>query len=99
LPDGFHTHAFKGVTVFVDDHLHLFWGVSGPGPNVPGHTHKIAGTTTVNDGHSHPFRMMSQGPTYVDRERFKHYHYFEGETAVVQNHRHPMSGPTFVLGE
>jgi hypothetical protein len=43
--------------------------------------------------------MMSQEPTYVDRERFKHYHYFEGETAVVQGHDHPMSGPTFVLGE
>lgn len=99
MPDGFHTHEFKGVTVFVDDHLHLFWGVSSASPNVPGHTHIIAGITTVNDGHSHPYRFVSQGPTYVDRVHYKHYHYYEGVTAVVLRHDHPMSGTTFVLGE
>jgi hypothetical protein len=99
LPGTLHTHEFKGVTVFVDGHLHRFSGVSSESPNVPGHTHIIAGVTTVTDFHSHPYWIVSQGPTYVDRERFKHYHYFSGITAVVLDHDHPMSGTTFVLGE
>jgi len=99
LPGEIHTHKFKGVTVYMDGHVHLFNGVSGASPNVPGHTHIITGETSVNFGHSHGFSLMSQGPTYVDREFYKHYHYYEGITDFALGHRHPMSETTFVLGE
>ena len=99
MPGELHTHRFKGVTVYVDGHLHLFSGVSGASPNVPGHVHSIAGQTTVNFDHLHEFSFLSQGPTYVDRELYKHYHYYEGITDFALGHRHPMSGTTFVLGE
>lgn len=99
MPDEFHTHKFKGVTVYVDGHVHLFSGVSGASPNVPGHTHVIEGQTAVSFGHSHGFSYMTQGPTYVDREQYKHYHYHEGITDIALDHRHAMSGTTFVLGE
>lgn len=99
MPGEIHTHKFKGVTVYVNGHVHLFSGVSGASANLPGHVHNIAGQTTVNSGHSHDFLFMTQGPTYVDRERYKHYHYYAGVTSFVSGHRHPMSGTTFVLGE
>lgn len=99
MPDELHRHEYKGVTVFVDGHVHLFSGISSASPNVPGHTHTIAGQTTVNDGHSHPYRMISEGPIYVDRARYKHYHFYSGVTGFVRGHDHPMSGTTFVLGE
>lgn len=99
MPGEMHTHEYKGVTVYVDGHLHLFSGVSGPALNVPGHTHAINGVTTISDRHSHPYTMRTIGPTYVDREQYKHYHYFEGNTGYTDGHRHPMSATTFVLGE
>jgi hypothetical protein len=99
VPGEIHTHEFKGVTVFIDGHLHLFSGVSGPAPNVPGHTHAIGGVTSVNGGHSHAFSMQTIGPTYVDRMQYKHYHYFKGTTDTALFHSHPMSATTFVLGE
>lgn len=99
MPGEIHMHKFKGVTVFVDGHVHLFSGVSGASPNVPGHTHSISGVTSVNGGHSHAFSLATIGPTYVDREQYKHYHYFEGTTDLALFHSHPMSATTFVLGE
>ena len=94
-----HTHQFKGVTVYVDGHLHLFSGVSSASPETPGHTHIIAGETTTADGHSHGFYIVTQPPTYVDDERYKHYHYYTGNTYTVRNHSHGMESTTFVLGE
>lgn len=94
---GLHTHAFQGVTVFVDGHLHLFSGISSASPDTPGHTHTIAGRTTTDAGHSHSYSLTSQGPTVVGPG--KHYHYYTGDTHFAQGHRHPMSGTTFVLGE
>lgn len=94
-----HTHKFKGVTVYVDGHLHLFSGVSSAAPETPGHTHVIAGETTMADGHSHGFSIVTQPPTYVDAGRYKHYHYYKGQTFVVRNHSHGMESTTFVLGE
>jgi hypothetical protein len=99
LPSEIHTHEFKGVTVYVDGHLHLFSGISSASPNVPGHTHDIAGQTSVSLDHLHGFSFVSQGPTYVDRELYKHYHYFQGITGYTFAHKHPLSGTTFVLGE
>jgi hypothetical protein len=92
-----HTHAFKGVTVFVGGHLHLFSGVSSASPDTPGHMHLIAGDTTSVAGHSHHYSLVSQGPTVVGPG--KHYHYYVGNTEVTNGHLHPMSGTTFVLGE
>jgi len=94
-----HTHQFKGVTVYVDGHLHLFSGVSSASPETPGHTHIIAGETTTTDGHSHGFSIVTQPPTYVDEARYKHYHYYTGNTYTVRNHFHGMESTTFVLGE
>lgn len=99
MPGELHTHEFKGVTVYIDGHLHLFSGVSSASPNVPGHTHAISGVTSVNGGHSHAFSLTTMGPTYVDSEQYKHYHYFEGATDIALFHSHPMSATTFVLGE
>lgn len=99
MPGELHTHEYKGVTAYADGHVHLFSGVSSASPNFPGHTHIIAGETTVNDGHSHPYRLISEGPTYVDSARYKHYHYFAGLTGFTRGHDHSMSGTTFVLGE
>ena len=94
-----HTHQFKGVTTYVDGHVHFWSGVSSASPNIPGHTHLIAGQTTVNDGHSHGYSITTQGPTYVDAQRYKHYHYYAGDTLYARGHRHGMSETTFVLGE
>lgn len=94
-----HTHEFKGVTVYVDGHLHLFSGVSSASPETPGHTHIIAGETTTDHGHSHGYSIQTQGPTYVDPGRYRHYHYFTGETYYTWGHAHPMESTTFVLGE
>jgi hypothetical protein len=92
-----HTHQFKGVTVYIDGHLHLFSGVSSESPDTPGHTHNIAGRTTTDAGHFHSYLLISHGPTVVGPGR--HYHYYAGDTAIALQHRHPMSGTTFVLGE
>ena len=94
-----HTHQFKGVTVYVNGHLHLFSGFSSASPETPGHTHIIAGETTIADGHSHGFSIVTEPPTYVDAARYKHYHHYKGQTFVVQNHSHGMESTTFVLGE
>ena len=94
-----HMHMFKGVSVYVDGHLHLFSGVSSAALNLPGHTHTISGNTTTDAAHYHPYSVTTYGPTYVDAAHYKHYHYYEGRTDLVLNHRHPMSGTTFVLGE
>jgi hypothetical protein len=94
-----HTHQFKGVTVYVDGHLHLFSGVTSASPETPGHTHVVAGQTTTADGHSHGFSIVTQPPTYVDEGRYKHYHYYTGNTYTVRNHSHGMESTTFVLGE
>jgi hypothetical protein len=96
---GLHTHAFQGVTVYVDGHLHLFSGVTSASPNVPGHTHTVSGVTTTNSGHWHNFSMQTQGPTYVDSGGYKHYHYYKGNTNVAASHTHGMESTTFVLGE
>lgn len=93
----FHTHAFKGVSVYVGGHLHLFSGTSSASPDTPGHTHIIAGRTTTNAGHAHGYSLRSWEPTVVGLG--KHYHYFTGDTDETQRHRHPMSATTFVLGE
>jgi len=85
--------------VYVDGHLHLFSGVSSASPETPGHTHIIAGETTTTDGHSHGFSIVTQPPTYVDEARYKHYHYYTGNTYTVRNHFHGMESTTFVLGE
>lgn len=87
-----HTHAFKGVTVFVDGHLHLYHGISSASPDIPGHTHIIAGQTTVNDGHSHGYNIVTEGPHKVNSG---HYHYFNGNTQVTMGHSHGMSSTTF----
>jgi hypothetical protein len=92
-----HTHQYKGVTVYVDGHLHLFSGVSSASPDVPGHTHTIAGRTTTDAGHSHGYSLTTREPTMVGPGR--HYHYYAGDTDMAMGHRHPMSGTTFVLGE
>lgn len=92
-----HTHQYRGVTVYVDAHLHLFSGVTSASPDTPGHTHNITGTTTVDAGHSHRYLLTSAGPTVVGPGR--HYHAYAGDTDMTMNHRHPMSGTTFVLGE
>ena len=92
-----HTHEFKGVTVFVGGHLHLFSGVSSASPDTPGHMHVIAGDTTNEAGHSHHYSLISHEPTVVGPGR--HYHYYTGNTEVTDGHLHPMSGTTFVLGE
>lgn len=94
-----HTHQFKGVTVYVDGHVHLFSGVSSASPNVPGHVHNVAGQTSVSLDHFHDYSYNTQGPTYVDQAHYKHYHYHEGITGYSFAHRHPMNGTTFVLGE
>ncbi len=99
MPGELHTHEYKGVTTYANGHVHLFSGVSGVSPNVPGHTHTIAGQTAVSDGHSHPYRLISEGPVYVARVQYKHYHYYSGVTGFVRGHEHLMSGTTFVLGE
>jgi hypothetical protein len=99
LPALFHAHAFKGVTTYEDGHLHLYSGVSSASPNAPGHTHIIRGQTTINGGHTHGYFIISEGPTYVDRAHYKHYHYYEGNTFTVMGHRHGISETTFVLGE
>jgi hypothetical protein len=92
-----HSHKFKGVTTYVDGHVHLFSGVSSMSPDVPGHTHTIEGQTTVDDGHSHGFYIITQGPTKVDSKA--HYHYYEGNTNIVRNHKHFITETTFVYGE
>ena len=94
-----HTHQFKGVTTYVDGHLHFWSGVTSASPNVPGHTHIVAGETTVNDGHSHSYSLRTYPPTYVDQGHYKHYHYYEGDTHTTLDHHHHMSETTFVLGE
>lgn len=94
-----HTHQFKGVTVYVDGHLHLFSGVTSASPETPGHTHTVSGETTTTDGHSHGFSIQTQPPTYVDEGGYKHYHYYVGQTYNVRNHSHGMESTTFVLGE
>ncbi|MFZ5974773.1 MAG: YmaF family protein [Bacillota bacterium] len=91
-----HTHAFKGVTTYIDGHLHLFSGVSSASPDVPGHTHYITGTTTISNGHSHSFNLITHTQTNVNSG---HYHYYQGDTAIVLGHSHPMESTTFVLGE
>lgn len=96
MPGEQHSHNFKGVTTYVDGHLHLFSGVSSISPDVPGHTHIIEGQTTTNDGHSHGYSIVTQGPTYVDSA---HYHYYEGNTFTVLDHRHFITETTFVFGE
>lgn len=94
-----HTHQFRGVSVYVDGHLHLFSGVSSASPETPGHTHIISGETTTADGHSHGFSIQTQGPTYVDTGRYKHYHYYKGQSFNMLGHNHGMESTTFVLGE
>jgi hypothetical protein len=94
-----HTHPLKGVTVYVDGHLHLFSGVTSASPETPGHTHTVAGQTTTVDGHAHGFSIQTQPPTYVDSGGYKHYHYYKGNTYTVRNHSHGMESTTFVLGE
>ena len=91
-----HTHEFKGVTTYVDGHLHLFSGVSSASPNIRGHTHVVEGTTTTDSGHSHNYSLTTWPQTDVNAG---HYHYYEGATAISEGHDHPMSGTTFVLGE
>lgn len=92
----FHTHAFKGVTVYVNGHLHMFYGVSSANPNVPGHTHIISGNTTINSGHSHSYSLVAHTQTNAGAG---HYHYYEGITDYAAQGAHPMSGTTYVLGE
>lgn len=91
-----HTHQFRGVTTYVNGHLHLFSGVSSASPDIRGHTHTVAGTTTTDSGHSHSYNLTTKTPTYVNAG---HYHYYEGDTNITNGHDHPMSGTTFVLGE
>ncbi|MHB1314305.1 MAG: YmaF family protein [Christensenellales bacterium] len=92
-----HTHTFRGVTTYIDGHLHLFFGTTGASPDLPGHTHTVAGRTTMNTGHDHSYSLTTWPPTVVGAGR--HYHYFNGNTGAVQGHSHPMSGTTSVMGE
>lgn len=96
MPGEIHTHKFKGVTVYINGHLHLFSGTSSASPNVAGHTHYLNGNTTINNGHSHPYSLITRFQTDAG---VGHYHYYEGITGYAGGGAHPMSGTTTVLGE
>ena len=96
MPPVMHSHRFKGVTTYVDGHLHLFSGISSVSPNVPGHRHFITGITTFNFAHSHPYNLITDTQTNVDSA---HYHFYAGNTYEVLAHHHFIEETTFVFGE
>jgi hypothetical protein len=95
MPDGLHSHNFRGVTTFNDGHVHRYGGMTSSDPNVRGHTHSMAGETTYNDGHIHRYSLQT-GPEI--RVGTGHTHYYRAATTFNDGHVHYLYGYTSVYG-
>lgn len=95
MPDGLHSHDFRGVTTYTNGHVHRYTGTTSAAPNVPGHTHFMAGETSVSDGHTHRYGLYTGPDIQADGG---HTHQYQGATALNDRHVHYLYGYTTTYG-
>jgi hypothetical protein len=94
MPNGLHSHSFRGRTTFNDGHTHGYTGITSLSPDVRGHVHFITGATTFNDGHIHRYAL------YTSREipvAGGHTHFYQAATSFNDRHVHFLFGFTSVF--
>lgn len=86
-----HVHSYNGKTSFVNNHDHVFMGVtSSPIEYQDSHIHDLWGITTYDANHMHGYKKET-GPA-IKLPDGSHTHRFEANTNRVEGHRHLMEG-------
>jgi len=93
MPDGLHSHAFRGRTTFNDGHAPGYTGITRLAPDVPGHLHQMTGETTFADGHVHRYSLYTGPEIPVDGG---HTHYYQAVTSFNDGHVHYLFGYTTI---
>jgi hypothetical protein len=92
-----HQHIYRGITLNIDNHCHIYGGKTEDMVYYPGnHGHSLRGETGQANDHRHAFHCIT-GPAVEGQGG--HYHYFQCYTSPVEGHKHQYQGSTVACFE